>query len=281
MLQEIHSAALAGDEALRFHRCITTQYEYGCTYGSRWVGFDIKKMIHKHILVECEINRAYLAQSLYSLDQRPFVVTNKPIIDPETIPPLNDEAESVFKKVGNRPVFMYQGNLSSIEGERGDVPMILETIAKSRPNYCVLSLPANEYIRNLLKPYSNAFALEHIPAPGHLAVTAKATVGIAVYRGGRPGTWGVNATYCAPNKTYEYAAFGLPTLGNDIPGLRYSIGMAKAGICCEMTPECVLAAADELIYRLPFYQENARKFYANTDVEKEVRAVLSAGGVLI
>lgn len=272
--QEVHSAAWAGDAALRYKHCITTQYEFGCTYGSRWIGFDLAKMLKNHTLVECEINRAYLAQSLYGLAERPLVLTNKPIINSETVAPLNDEAKAVFAKIGTRPVFLYQGNLSAVGGERGDVPMILETIAKNRPEYCVLSMPANDYICNLLRPYPNAFTLSHIPAPGHLAVTAKATVGIAVYRGGARGMWGVNATYCAPNKTYEYAAFGLPTLANDIPGLIYSIGAAKAGVCCEVTSEKVLTAADELITNLSNYQANARKFYADTDTVAEIRAIL-------
>lgn len=272
--QECHSAALAGDGAAKYPRRITTFYEFGCEYGRRWLGFDFDRMVHESTIVECEINRAYLAQSMRGLKNLPFVITNKPMIDPKTIPPLNDEARTVFEKIGDRAVFLYQGFVTATSGERGDVPMILETIAKNRPDYCVLSMPANDYIKNLLAPYPNAFTLSRIPAPGHLAVTAKSTVGIAVYKGGRPGTWGMNATYCAPNKIYEYAAFGLPTLGNDIPGLRYSIGVAKAGVCCAMTSDAVLAAADELVAHLDVYRENARHFYDQTDVVAEVKAVL-------
>jgi hypothetical protein len=171
---------------------------------------------------------------------------------------------------------MYQGYLAA---DRKDIPFILETIAKNRPDYCVLSLPGSESLNARLAPYPNAFTLKRIPAPGHLAVTEKATVGIAMYNGGGAGAWHLNALYCAPNKIYEYAAFGLPTLGNKIPGLEYTIGAAKAGICCDMTEESILAAADELALNIDAYRENARRFYKETDVIAQVKAVLKRAGV--
>ena len=92
---------------------------------------------------------------------------------------------------------MYQGYLAA---DRKDIPFILETIAKNRPDYCVLSLPGSESLNARLAPYPNAFTLKRIPAPGHLAVTEKAMVGIAMYNGGGAGAWHLNALYCAPNK---------------------------------------------------------------------------------
>jgi len=269
--QECHSAALAGDGVYKFGRCVITFFEFECNYGYRWIGFDFKRMVHSNVIVECEINRAYMTQAIHGLKDTPLVIANKSEIDPSAIPPLNDEAKAVFEKIGNRPVFMYQGYLA---GDRKDVPFILETIAKNRPNYCVLSLPGSDALRKQLAPYPNAFTLNRIPAPGHLAVTAKATVGIAVYNGGGAGPWFLNALYCAPNKIYEYAAFGLPTLGNKIPGLEYTIGASGAGICCDMTAESILAAADKLAANIDQYREAARRFYKNTDLNAQVRAVL-------
>lgn len=270
--QEFLSAAWVGDAARAYKSRIITMFEFGCLYGSRWLRFNARKALDESVIVECEPNRAYFEQYLQKLKTRPLVIVNKPLLDPKAIPPLNDEAKAVFEKIGNRPVFLYQGYISK---ERGDVPLILETIAKNRPDYCVLSLPGSPELNAQLAPYPNAFTLNRITAPGHLAVTARATVGIAVYRGTGSGTWGLNALYCAPNKTYEYAAFGIPTLGNKIPGLEYSIGMAKSGICCEMTPDAILEAADDLIDNIEVYRENAKRFYRDADVQEQIRIVLS------
>ena len=166
---------------------------------------------------------------------------------------------------------MYQGRYGK---ERKFAPFILETIAKNRPDYCVLALPGEEVVEKLLAPYPNAFTLPRIPAPGHLAVTAKATVGIATYYSEGDSPWALNAQYCAPNKIYEYAAFGLPTLGNDIPGLRSTVGAARAGVLCEMTTDAVLSAADDLIANIDTYRANARCFYEQTDVEAQIKVVL-------
>ena len=274
--QECHSAALAGDGAHEIGKCITTFFEFECNYGSRWIGFDFERMMRENVIVECEKNRAYMTQAIHGLKETPLVIANKPEIDRSAIPPLSDEAKGVFEKIGKRPVFMYQGYLAA---DRKDIPFILETIAKNRPDYCVLSLPGSESLNARLAPYPNAFTLKRIPAPGHLAVTEKATVGIAMYNGGGAGVWHLNALYCAPNKIYEYAAFGLPTLGNKIPGLEYTIGAAKAGICCDMTEESILAAADELALNIDAYRENARRFYKETDVIAQVKAVLKRTGV--
>ena len=269
--QECHSAALAGDGVYRLGRCVTTFFEYECNYGERWLGFNLERMMHSNVIVECEINRARMTQRNHNLAECPLVIANKAEIDFDKVSPLNDEAKAVFEKIGGRPVFLYQGYVAS---DRKDLPFILETIAKHRPDYCVLSLPGSEALNKRLSPYPNAFTLGRIPAPGHLAVTAKASVGIAVYNAEGTDNWALNAQYCAPNKIYEYAAFGVPTLGNKIPGLMDTIGVARAGVLCEMTEPAILAAADELANRLSFYRAQTRSFYASVDLEEQIGNVL-------
>lgn len=270
--QECHSAALAGNCATNHYRCITTFFEYECNYGENWLGFDLEKMLHKNVIVECEINRARMTQKNHALAETPLVIANKALLDFSKVPPLNEEVKAVFEKIGNRPVFLYQGYIAD---DRKDLPLILETIARNRPNYCILSLPGSDSLNKRLAPYPNAFTLNRIPAPGHLAVTAKASIGIAVYNAEGTDAWALNAQYCAPNKIYEYAAFNLPTLGNRIPGLESTIGVAKAGVLCDMNEPSILAAADELVQNLPIYRANARRFYDVTDVEAQIAAVLN------
>lgn len=274
--QECHSAALAGDLAQRFPRRITTFFEYECNYGSRWLGFDFDRMMRESVIVECEVNRALMTQRNHHLRETPLVIANKPILSANITYELNAEAVRAFREIGDRPVFLYQGYIAQ---DRKDLLFVLETIARNRPDYCVLSLPGSSELNEVLKPYPNAFTLHRIAAPNHLAVTRKASVGIAVYNANGTGSWADNARYCAPNKIYEYAAFGVPTLGNRIPGLESTIGVSKAGVLCDMTEESILFAADELIKNISTYRANARDFYRNTDVTAQIKAVLRRVGV--
>lgn len=269
--QECHSAALVGDDVYNLGQCITTFFEFECNYGRRWIGFHLERMLRENVIVECEINRAYMTQAIHGLQETPLVIANKAEINLSTIPPISNDAEKVFEQIGGRPVFVYQGCMVE---DRKDVPFLLETIARNRPAYCVLSLPGSIALKAKLAPYSNAFTLERIPAPGHLSITKRATVGIAVYSGVGHSSMRLNALYCAPNKIYEYAAFGVPTLGNKIPGLEYSVGAAGAGELCQMNEESILNAADKLVCNIEKYRDRALKFYKNTDVVSQIQAVL-------
>ena len=271
--QECHSAALAGNAMYAFGRPIVTFFEYECNLGERWFGFDLERLYHTAVVVECERTRAEMTQKNHGLSETPLVIANKPEIDASQIPPLNDEAKDVFSQIGERPVFMYQGNFG---WDRKYAPFILETIAKKCPGYCVLVLPGNVEVKKLVSSYPNAFMLNNwISPPGHLAVTARATVGIATYFAEGDGVCAQNARYCAPNKIYEYAALGVPTLGNDIPGLRTTIGAARAGILCDMTEDAIVAAANELVNNIADYRARARQFYDGTNIEAQIKAVIA------
>ena len=153
--------------------------------------------------------------------------------------------------------------------------MVLETIAKHRPQYCVVTMPATDMARERLAQYDNAFVLPFVPAPGHLAVTSHATVGLAFYSEETEDFFKrLNPIYCAPTKIYEYAGFGIPTLGNRLPGLLDTIERAGAGICCDLTVDSILDAADRLINDIEAFSQRATAFFDGTDLEGQIQAVL-------
>ena len=269
---DVQSAALMGD-ACREYTNIVTIFELAEKNGSGWWGFNFPQFMQSATIVVPEYNRAHLIREHYQLKRLPCVVANKPAGHPrKTDVPLPENARNVFEQIGNRPIFLYQGVWTE---DRAAVGMILETIARERPGYCVLTLPANDAVKKLLAPYPNAFTLPYIAPPNHLAVTARATVGIAVYNAaGRTDLQRLNAVYCAPNKIYEYAGFGIPTLGNDIPGLRYTIEMGKAGICCKIAKESILKAADSLVENIDSYRANANRFFDETNLNEQISTVL-------
>ena len=62
-----------------------------------------------------------------------------------------------------------------------------------------------------------------------MEITSYARIGINFYR---PNC--LNKAFCAPNKIYEFSGFGIPIIGNDIPGLKNTIGLNNAGKCVRL-----------------------------------------------
>ena len=86
--QECHSAALAGNAMYAFGRPIVTFFEYECNLGERWFGFDLERLYHTAVVVECERTRAEMTQKNHGLSETPLVIANKPEIDASQIPDL-------------------------------------------------------------------------------------------------------------------------------------------------------------------------------------------------
>ena len=113
--------------------------------------------------------------------------------------------------------------------------------------------------------------MPYISAPYHLEVTSHAYVGILIYT---PvyGTFTspLNSIYCAPNKIYEFSQFGIPMIGNDIPGLRYTIEYNKMGVCVpQMNTESFFDAIQKIAENYDTYSNNAINFN-NSDNKAEV-----------
>lgn len=269
----VQSAALFGNAFQRYRKRIISIYELGEDYGRAWIGFDFKKFMRSSTVVVPEYNRACITKELYALQKQPLVVVNRPFQC--TIPngyDLPKDIQKVFVSIGNKPIFLYQGVWTD---DRKDVVKVLSTIARFRPNYAVVVIPVSEAARKELAEYENAFLLPYIAPPNHLAVTVRATIGIAIYTPTGSSLLGrLNPAYCAPNKIYEYAGFGIPTLGNNIPGLKYSIEANGAGLCCELIESEILKTADRLVENIEKYREGARHFFDNSDVVSEISKVV-------
>ena len=270
---EVQSAALFGDAWRDFPQRAVTIYELADFKGSAWWGFSFRTFLCETVVVEPEVNRAREIQKYFGLAERPLVVANKPSLHPRQFRgEIPQAVMELLAKVAGRPIFLYQGVWTK---DRKDVGMVLETIAKNRPQYCVVAMPGSAAVQALLDRYDNFFAVDYIAPPNHLAVTSLATVGLAIYSTvGRTELVRKNALFCAPNKIYEYAGFGVPTLGNRLPGLEDTVGRARAGLCVDLQEEKILSAADELVRNHATYSQNANRFFDETDVEAQVKAVL-------
>ena len=103
--------------------------------------------------------------------------------------------------------------------------------------------------------------IDYIPAPDYLIFTMNAYIGIVTY-----DPKDLNCAYCAPNKLYEYAKYNLPMLGNDIPGLRYTISNFKAGVIIdEKSSKNIIEGIKMINQQYNLYSKGARKLFDEAD----------------
>ena len=124
------------------------------------------------------------------------------------------------------------------------------------------------YVENLKKQGYNVEHIPFTPAPDYLYFTSRAYIGIVNYADNC-----LNNIYCAPNKIYEYSAFGVPMLANDIPGLRYTVGVSH----CSCMYSCECDVKDALLQLINSHDEmslNALKFNESTDYYASLGVVL-------
>lgn len=171
-----------------------------------------------------EYNRTILYQIWFNLEKRPIVLPNKPYFYPskEEIEKLEvkyAEQLAVFKK---KKVILYQGQIAASR----DLSNYIKAVKNLGEDFCTV-LVGNDH--NMVNKYKaideNLVHINFIPAPDYLLFTSMAYIGILTYN---PNL--LNNMYCAPNKIYEYSKYGLPMLGNDIPGLKYAIEPYNAGV---------------------------------------------------
>ena len=274
---EMRGAALLGDQALKFgRRHISTLFELGDEAGRDWFGFDINRHYQSATIVECEYNRAQILMAKRNLPRIPFVVPNK-FYGQNTMRGqliADSSIQALVNQWGSRKVFLYQG---SVEPDRRDLVFMLETLCRNFPE-CVIAVMGRRsgFLDDLSRRYSNLSLIPFVSAPNHLAVTSHAHIGIAVYNASTFGGLSpLNAVYCAPNKIYEYAGFGIPTLGNNNPGLVYSVEACHAGECVrEMREEEIVITARKILDNYEQYSLAARAFFDAVDLPRLIRNVL-------
>ena len=115
-------------------------------------------------------------------------------------------------------------------------------------------------------------AQDGIPAPEHLEYTKHCNVGIANY-----DISSLNNIFCAPNKIYEYAKFGIPMLCSKNVALEETVGAYNAGICVDFNDIKELKRAIEKVKEeYAIYTKNAVSFYQGTDVKELIRGAIDS-----
>lgn len=225
-----------------------------------------------------ERNRAYIQQVMWKLERVPEVLPNKPYsLDPGNI---DNAAEELVSQISRekRKVIMYLG-VMSVDRDLGPFADAVEMMGDEFVLYALGKIPVgqNEAFISFLTSHPQVKYLGFFNPPTHLHFLRYAHIGLLPYITNYESKVisPLNVLYCAPNKIYEYAGFGVPIVGTDVLGLRIPFEKYNIGVCCkDLKPGSIreaLSYADENHDRMA---SGCRDFYEDTDLDAIVKAIL-------
>lgn len=221
----------------------------------------LKNTAHEAIkIVTPEINRAKILRVWWKLEHTPVVIPNKPCNHPQkknlSLEGIPGEVISSIKK----KIILYQGHITPDR----KLDALCKAVASMRDYCLVLMGGETSYLKQLKTKYPFIIHQGFVPPPYHLNITSHAFIGIVTYT-----YYSLNTIFCAPNKIWEYSGFGIPMLGNDIPGLSDTIGKFEAGICTDTDDvEKIKSAIFDIEKAYPYYSQQAQKMYNSVDIKQ-------------
>lgn len=259
----------------------TKRYKYNLTLLELLDDDKIKRFLLKGIIKNaisiccCEDTRAWIVKYWFSLDELPFVFPNKPY-EQLTTPhakPSTELTEKIIKDIKNSNVLLSQGVLQTPE----ELIEFAKALNHTKKKYKFVLMGIDKYncVEKLKNYYDDIYYIEYVPAPLHLEITSYARIGINFYR---PNC--LNKAFCAPNKIYEFSGFGIPIIGNNIPGLKNTIGLFKAGLCIDLKEENIIKAINEIDENYDEYSKNAKIFFEHTDNLETMKKLLKNEGII-
>lgn len=237
--------------------------------------FDLSIYLRKaYKVVECEYNRAQITKAWFDLPDLPVVLPNKLYLRNEEEADIggDDDIRRILEKIGDKKIILFQGGM----GKERPIEPFVEAVGELGDEFTIVVVSGDKI--NLSEKPDNLIETGFIKAPFHLAVTRNAYIGILMYQSSSRGYAGndcLNSVYCAPNKVYEYSKYGLPMIGNDIPGLKYTIETSKSGICIKnISKNEIKKAIIKIDEDYNFYKQNSLRFYNEVNIkqiiEKEI-----------
>lgn len=228
------------------------------------------------LVIVPEYNRAHIQKAYWGLKSTPIVLPNSPIIEKNefNISEISLEADRVLKQIGDKKIVLYQGTF----GYERVLDQFIEGVEMLGDKYCMLLMGRNDNeLKALISKYPKTYFIPFISAPNHLVVTSRAHIGVLSYvntnniRHYDP----LNALYCAPNKLFEYACFGVPMIGNDIPGLEIPFKTENIGKCSKLIASDIANAICSIDDNYQLMSDNCKKYYSSIDIDGIVTQIIS------
>lgn len=219
-----------------------------------------------------EYSRTSIYQVWFHLKRRPTVLPNKPYFLPSVkeLTAIQNKYVSQLKLLQGKKVILYQGH---IDPDR-DLTAYVEAVSELGKEYVFLLVGSDG---GMLKKYQAinpaVMHIDYLPAPEYLLFTSIAHIGILGY-----SPVSLNNIFCAPNKIFEYAAYGLPVIGNDIPGLYFLINQYKAGaVVNEKDKQSIKQAIICIEADYDKYARGARNLFESVDNPRTIAESLGIG----
>ena len=234
------------------------------------IGKQLKKIINKAAVVLCcEKHRAAIMRIYYKLEREPYVLPNKPYELKNDSVTLDEKYNSIIEPIKDKFIVLYQGIVSP-DRPLDKIADALKLLGDEDTYFLVLGKASEEYMEELKKHYPRTVFGGFIPSPQHLLVTQYAKIGIANYDYSC-----LNNLFCAPNKIYEYAKFGMPMLTSTNIGLTETVGAANAAVCVDFLDVKQIAEGINTIksnYEL--YSKGAIDFYDGTSNFETIKEIV-------
>ncbi|MCR5421174.1 MAG: hypothetical protein K6E98_09215 [Lachnospiraceae bacterium] len=230
----------------------------------------IGKVIHEAEAVFMpEYNRTALYQVWFKLHKRPTVLPNKPYFIPteEELSAYSAKYPEIVETFKKYKVVLYQGH---IHPER-DLSAFVKASLKFPSDYKLVLLGHDHGDMARYEAINpEIIHIDFIPAPEYLLVTSLCHIGVVTY-----SPLELNTTFCAPNKIYEYAAFGKPMIAGDVPGLKV-LEQFGAGVTVDETrPEEILVALKDIEAHYEKYQQGTKSLWDSADNKETIRQTLA------
>ncbi len=243
--------------------------------GYKFLKFNIQKYAENATkVVVPEINRAYIIKAWWGLKKMPIVLPNKPYST--EISHVSQQAKKAVEKVKNekRKIILYQGGFTADR----KFDNFIKAVDSMGEGYCLYLMGKdNQYRQSICDKYPNVKYLGYLMPPEHLLIAQYAQVGILTYVPVKDGFHSVlNALYCAPNKTYEYAYCKLPMVGTNVPGLKEIFDKYKVGACIkEDNVEGVINAIKYVEQNHSLMEKNCIKYFDSVNLKEIVKDIIS------
>ncbi len=254
----------------RYLLSILELYDRGSIYDK-----GLKKIIcDAEAVICCEKHRAGIMRIYYDGIKNPiYVVPNKPYDNGETDSSIEALPADIINKVNqfkDCKVVLYQGIVTK-DRPLDKIAKALKLIDNKKYVFFIMGRTSDGMRRELSELYENTVFLGYVPSPQHLEITKYASVGIANYDYSC-----LNNLFCAPNKIYEYAKFGIPMLTSLNIGLTETVGECGAAECVDFSSEEKIAEGlRRLLDNAEEYSKRALAFYEGTDNKKTIEEILN------
>lgn len=219
-----------------------------------------------------EINRAHIEAAWWQLPKVPTVLPNKPYrLDPGELSEETKRAVSRMRRE-KRHILLYLGSIAPNRSFDTFARAVAQTDGEFALYVAGGVVPGGKkLLHELRRQYPGVVHyLGSFPAPQHLALVQEADLGLLTYKAApyHNSTISVlNSVYCAPNKLFEYAGYGVPMIGNAVPGLMGPIERWQMGEICDADdPSDIAAAMHRVMESHEQMSQNARRFYDSVDL---------------